>query len=60
MALMVSASRMNGNESCTSARRMTTADGQRSTKPASRPSSPPTTAVTSTVHTPMKSARRAP
>ena len=60
IALMVSASRMNGNDSCTSAIRMTTAEGQRSTEPASSPSSPPATAVTSTVHTPMNMARRAP
>ena len=44
----------------TSASRISTADGHRSTKPATSPSSPPTTAVTSTVQAPMKSARRAP
>jgi hypothetical protein len=59
-ALMVRASRMNGKESCTSARRMSAADGQRSTNPAMSPSPPPTTAVASTVHTPMKRERRAP
>src|SRR5207244_2342118 len=60
IALIVMARRMNGNESCTSARRMSAADGQRSTKPAIRPSRPPTTAVTTTVQAPMNSASRAP
>ena len=60
IALIVMASRMNGNESWTSAMRMSTAEGQRSTNPATRPRSPPATPVMSTVQTPMKSARRAP
>ncbi len=60
MALMVSASRMNGKESCTSAIRMSTAPGQPSKKPASSPSRPPTRAVSSTQQSPMKSATRVP
>ena len=60
IALIVIASRMNGKESWTSAMRMSTAEGQRSTKPATSPSSPPTTAVRTTVQPPMKSASRAP
>ena len=60
MALMVRASRMNGKDSCTSARRMSAAEGQRSTKPATSPSPPPITAVASTVQPPMNSERRAP
>src|SRR5712691_11210143 len=47
-------------ESWTSAMRMSTAEGQRSTNPATRPRSPPATVVMSTVQTPMKSASRAP
>jgi hypothetical protein len=60
MALMVRANRMNGKESCTSAKRMIAADGQRSTKPAARPSRLPTTVVASTVQIPMNSESRAP
>ena len=60
MALMVSARSTKGKESCTSAMRMSTVSGHPPKKPATRPSSPPTTAVSSTVQKPMKSAMRAP
>src|SRR5437879_5878256 len=45
IALIVIASRMKGNESWTSAMRMSAAEGQRSTNPATSASNPPTTAV---------------
>ena len=60
IALMVSASRMNGNDSCTSAMRISTLPGQPPKKPANSPTRPPTIAVTSTVQNPMNSAIRAP